>query len=188
MKSLKNIGVIPAGIHLNSDEFIEFHAGRILLLVYLCGSKKRSSNHYSIDGLTKLAKLDFFVRYPAFFNKIASYLGKTNFLEATDIESKMVRFHYGPWDKRYYQVLPYLEARGILSIDKKDKQYIFSLTQLGESLATQMKAKVEFKDIVERMEIVGKTLRPYSGNRLKTIIYEIFDNEVAKKDFGDTIS
>jgi hypothetical protein len=54
MKSLNRIGVFPASAPLAADDIVEFHAARLLLLLSLCGT----AGH--IDGLTKLAKLDFF--------------------------------------------------------------------------------------------------------------------------------
>ncbi len=56
----------PAGLPLTADQITEFHAARLMLLLHLCGVKNR------IEGLTKLAKLDFFVRYPAFFLRAAA--------------------------------------------------------------------------------------------------------------------
>ena len=61
-----------------------------------------------------MAKLDFFVRYPEFFDEVCAYLGHPISGVAITRESGMVRFHYGPWDNRYYQVLAYLEGVGLL--------------------------------------------------------------------------
>ena len=61
MKSIKQIGFAPVSLPLSADNIVEFHAARILLLISLCGTGNR------IDGLTKMAKLDFFVRYPDLF-------------------------------------------------------------------------------------------------------------------------
>jgi hypothetical protein len=188
MKSIKNIGNTPAGINLTSDEIIEFHAARILLLISICGNKNKDSKGHAIEGLTKLAKLDFFVRYPSFFNRIATYLDKNVQINSQDIESKMIRFHYGPWDKRYYQVLPYLESRGLVNIEKHNKQYIFSLTALGENLSMQLKNCKKYFDLVDKMTIVGKTFRNKSGSKLKDMIYEVFQNEVANKNLDDIIN
>jgi hypothetical protein len=61
MKSLHHLGNQSLGLPLSADSVVEFHAARLLLLLNLCGTAGR------IDGLTKLAKLDFFVRYPDFY-------------------------------------------------------------------------------------------------------------------------
>ena len=98
MKSYREIALHPVSLSISADEIIEFHLARILLLIKLCGRKDR------IAGLTKFAKLDFFVRYPEFFERARSRLDETsNALErpqgeSTTVESSMVRHHYGPWD------------------------------------------------------------------------------------------
>lgn len=188
MKSIKNIGKTAAGLSVTADEIIEFHAARVLLLISMCGNKSKESDGHSIEGLTKLAKLDFFIRYPSFFNRIAEYLQKDAQIKSEEVESKMIRFHYGPWDKRYYQVLPYLEARGIIKIEKNNKQYIFSLTKLGEDLAKQLKKNKKYSDVVGKMKVVGKTFRDTSGSRLKDLIYEVFKSEVANKNLDEIIN
>ncbi len=188
MKSIKNIGRTAAGINLTSDEIIEFHAARLLLLISMCGIKSKDSEGHSIEGLTKLAKLDFFIRYPSFFNRIADYLKKDAQIESEEVESKMIRFHYGPWDKRYYHVLPYLEARGIIKIEKNNKQYTFSLTKLGEGLAKQLKKNKKYEDVIGKIQVVGKTFRNTSGSRLKDLIYEVFKSEVANKNLDEIIN
>ena len=54
----------------------------------------------------------------------------------------MVRHHYGPWDKRYYQVLAFLEARSLITVNKQGNTYDFALTALGqEKSKTLSKAK-----------------------------------------------
>ena len=62
MRSLNRVGAQPRPAWpLAADDIVEFHAARLLLLMEICGVKGR------IDGLTKMAKLDFFSRYPDFF-------------------------------------------------------------------------------------------------------------------------
>lgn len=57
-----------------------------------------------IDGLTKLAKLDFFARYPDFFLAARRAIEDKGASEPSApsssseaVESAMVRHHYGPW-------------------------------------------------------------------------------------------
>jgi hypothetical protein len=61
MKSIKHLAAHPVSLPLAADDILEFHAARLLLLLEVCGTAGR------IDGLTKMAKLDFFNRYPDFF-------------------------------------------------------------------------------------------------------------------------
>jgi hypothetical protein len=188
MKSLKSLGARDIGLPLAADEILEFHAARVLLLLRFCGvSKKR------IDGLTKLAKLDFFVRYPNFFEVARDAEAGVEAAEAKGssdsraVESAMVRHHYGPWDKRYYHVLAALEGRGLIKIAKKDRAYEVSLTPLGAERATLLASRDSFSQVAERMKEVKKIFGGKSGAYLKDLIYRLFDAEVGDREMGEVI-
>ncbi len=190
MKSINQFSDEPAGTPISSDDIIEFHATRLLLLLlYICGKKDRSTNFRKIEGFTKLVKLDFFVRYPIYFERVAKILGKSVTPEIMTIESKMIRFNYGPWDHRYYQVLPYLESRGLLVIEKarNNSQYNFYLTPKGIELSKMISEKVEFNKLTSHITSVEKILNDMKGNQLKELIYNTFKDEVANKELGDYI-
>ena len=172
----------PAGLPLTADQITEFHAARILLLLHLCGVKNR------IVGLTKLAKLDFFVRYPDFFQRAARHLEKQAVQTAVDtVESTMVRHHYGPWDARYYQILAFLEGRELIAVVRDEKTFIFSLTEAGFGLAKRLTGEPAYQDLCTHMKAVKKFLGNKSGEVLKTLVYELFDEEVAKLPLGQVI-
>ena len=178
----------PAGLPLTADQITEFHAARLLLLVYLCGTKDQASGLYRIVGLTKLAKLDFFVRYPEFFLRAAVYLGKRAEPTAVgSIESAMTRHHYGPWDARYYQLLAYLEGRELLVVDREAATVIFSLTNEGLGFAKRLSNDPTCRDIGTHMKAVKKVLGLKSGDVLKKLVYELFDQEVTKLPLGHVI-
>ncbi len=181
MKTIKHAAATPKGFPLVADGITELHASRILLLLKRCGVGGK------IDGLTKLAKLDFFVRYPDFFDQMSKYIGSELKSHSTTVESAMVRHHYGPWDKRYYQVLTYLKARALISILKDGNSYRFKLTDLGKQTAAQLETSEEFSDLVGQMQRVKSLLGTKSGSAIKTLIYKAFDHEVAKKAMGDLI-
>ncbi|MGU3537364.1 hypothetical protein [Methylobacterium sp. A54F] len=188
MKSLNRVGAQPASLPLSADDIVEFHAARLMLLLHLCGVKGR------IDGLTKMAKLDFFARYPEFFEAARSAVearGTTSDLDdATDerVESAMVRHHYGPWDKRYYHVLAHLEAKKLINVAKSGKSYQISLTSLGIERTKLLVERSSFKPIVERMREIKRTFGAKNGSYLKNLIYKLFDTEVGKRPMGERIS
>ncbi|MHB9023424.1 MAG: hypothetical protein ACYC7E_04535 [Armatimonadota bacterium] len=181
MKSARWIGAVPRGLQLVADDVTEFHATRLLLLLKHCGVSCR------IDGLTKLAKLDFLVRYPSLFNELAEHLGKEVVPATTEVESPMIRHHYGPWDKRYYQVLPFLEARGLISVTKEGSTYVFSLTDSGKGLVSHLNKRTEFVPLIQQMKQVKQVAGDKTGSTLKRLIYEVFDEEVAAKPMGEVI-
>lgn len=181
MKSLHKLAKLPAGLSLLADDIIEFHAARLLLLLGLCGVSSR------IDGLTKLAKLDFFVRYPQFFDKACATLGEQVQSASTSIESSMVRYHYGPWDHRYYEILAYLRSRGLIQIRKDGNTYKFNLTELGKQQMKQLAQDPSYGDLCSQMRRVKDAFGTKPGSKLKNLIYKIFSEEVAQKSLGEVI-
>src|SRR5512137_2130851 len=93
----------------------DFHLGRLLLLLRAAG---RRTGVRPIAGIMKLAKMDFLLRYPNCLVRVLSATGgdvakaaiKPH--ERDTIETKMVRFRYGPWDDRYRRWIGLLVARG----------------------------------------------------------------------------
>ena len=182
MKSYSKIGGYPESLAMPADEVLELHAARLLLLIKLCGVRGEK-----ISGLTKLAKLDFFARYPDFFSEVARYLGKSVTVASTHVESSMVRHHYGPWDKRYYHVLAYLESKGLINVVKNKKAYEFVLSDTGKEMTTMLENSDSFKELTEHMRLVKSTLGNKNGSALKDLIYEVFEKEVADRKLGEAI-
>ena len=97
------------------------HQARVLLLVDAVASEP--GHQRKLDGVTKLAKLDFLVRYPALASVVLDdldpddrklHLSAGDQLAPTDVEDPMTRYKYGPWDDRYYPVVGALVSRGLL--------------------------------------------------------------------------
>ncbi len=189
MKSLNRLGVHPVSLPLSADDVVEFHAARLLLLLHLCGISGR------IDSLTKLAKLDFFVRYPDFFEiaRAADMPSDTSDIHkqiSSDqaVESVMIRHYYGPWDKRYYHVLAQLEAKHLIAVSKKGNSYQIKLTNIGKDRAKILSKRSSFISLAEHMRAVKKIFGSKNGNYLKKLIYHLFDSEVGKRPIGEKIA
>jgi DNA-binding PadR family transcriptional regulator len=182
MKSIQHLGSQPVSLPLSADQVLEFHAARLLLLLNYCGISGR------VDGLTKLAKLDFFARYPDFYSVAKASQGTVEPAPSNSaVESAMIRHHYGPWDKRYYQILAYLEARGLIEVVKKGNGYRITLTEMGQERAKALAARPSFGPLIERMRDIKGTFGNRSGNTLKNLIYKLFDEEVGKRRLGQVI-
>ena len=92
------------------DDGIESHAARLMfLLKHGVRGKDRS-----IAGRLKVAKMDFFLRYPAYLKRAATIKGIDHSQIPQEIrpESRMIRYKYGPWDAKYYDVFAYLASQG----------------------------------------------------------------------------
>ena len=182
MKSIRNLKELPAGRALLADYLLEFHAARLLLLHRVCGVSNR------IDGLTKLAKLDFFARYPAFLAASCEALVQEAPPTTRGVEAPMVRHHYGPWDKRYYHVLAFLEGTGLLAVAAQlNGCYRFALTPAGVELADALCAAAPYESLVTQMRHIKRVFGSRSGDSLKRFIYQQFDREVARRLLGEVI-
>ena len=187
MKGFRDLALHPSSLSLSADDIVEFHLARILLLIKICGRKNR------IAGLTKFAKLDFFVRYPDFYlraktsleDRQAAHIEKTD--KRQSVESSMVRHHYGPWDKRYYQLLARLSAFGLISVEKSKNTYNIELTEAGAQYAAMLVDDDAFDDLASHMADVGKTFGGKNGTQLKNLIYQTFEDEVADRPMGENI-
>ena len=187
MKSYRSLATYPVSLPISPDDIVEFHLARILLLIRLCGSSNK------INGLTKFAKLDFFVRYPDFFKRAISETDKGSeevqlqVLKTGSVESSMVRHHYGPWDKRYYHILAHLAAKKLIEVSKHKNTYIIRLTEEGKVRADMLKKDSSFKDLTSHMAQVKKSFGHKNGTFLKNLIYKTFDKEVADRPLGERI-
>lgn len=188
MKSLNRIGAYPISLPLAADEIIEFHSARLILLIKFCGVSG------CINGLTKMAKLDFFTRYPDFYEAAKADVTSAE-IESTDnisesddvIESAMVRHHYGPWDKRYYHVLAQLEGKQLITVTKDRNTYRIALTDLGNDRVQALAGRPSFDPIIIRMRDIKRTFGNKSGNTLKNLIYRLFEKEVSQQAMGKEI-
>ncbi len=188
MESVARVGTRPVSLPLLAEDVVEFHAARLLLLLEICGTAGK------IDGLTKMAKLDFFARYPEFFAVAKAAATPTVAVTEEDrnsaagvVESAMVRHHYGPWDKRYYHVLAHLESRALISVSPEGKSYRLALTPLGRETARALASTASFGSLVERMRDVKSGFGGKSGTYLKNLIYQLFDEEVGRLPLGEEI-
>ncbi len=180
---------MPTRIH--PTENIAYHAGRLLILIGHAGKVKRGSNELpSITGRTLLAKMDFFMRYPAYLRRAASILGKSSnqmgdeselYGEDSSVESRMTRYLYGPWDSSYYVTLAYLIGKGLIEPPVASRVDSFRITARGAEVLRTIESDGAFVDLVHRARIVGSLFRSFNGNRLKSFIYEHFPEIVGLK-------
>jgi hypothetical protein len=154
---------------ISAESSKEFHAARILLLLRFAGQGGKR-----IESLTKLAKLDFFVRYPKYFGAATSDV----FLSTSQTESPMIRFHYGPWDKRYYDLLAFLKSRNLVRLARSGRGIAIELTTDGEYAAEALAARSPYVPLVATIFRVKSKFGAWSGTKLKNFIYEQFDKEV----------
>jgi hypothetical protein len=186
MKSLRRLLKQNAGLPIVADDVLEFHAARLLLLIRYCGVRDRATKEFRIQGLTKMAKLDFFIRYPTFFKAVTA-ITQEGTMATYPPESPMIRYHYGPWDQRYYQVLAYLCAKGLVSISKEGTTVILSSTPEGNQAAARLADDKSYAALLKHVNDVSNSFKNKSGNSLKKLIYQVFEKEVGELPWGEVI-
>lgn len=156
-------------------EAIESHLARVLLLV----DAFSASEDAGIDGLTKLAKLDFLVRYPVFLEQLNLRQGVGDLwpfprdIEREAVDSPMIRYKYGPWDDRYYVVVGGLVGRRLLEYVPGRGKVAVRTTAEGRAAARELSAIDEWVEISERVRFL-KAHYDLPGSQLKQMIYESF--------------
>ena len=105
--------------------------------------------------------------------------------EERSVESKMIRFKYGPWDPRYRKFINILVRKGLCTIETKGDTIIIGLTSKGATFANQLCKLEEYKDIVHRSVLLRKHLN-MRAMKLKEFIYDTFP-EITTYQYGDVI-
>lgn len=173
-------------LHLEEDD--NLHLGRLLILFATFAGKQGKE---TIGGLTKLAKLDFLLRYPVCLERaLEARNASTRNINITEherksVESRMVRYRYGPWDFRYRRFINVLVAKGLARIEIKGKTIDVGLTPTGMDVARTLVQDERFRDIDQRAKILKRYFN-LSGTNLMKFIYKTFP-EITTLRLGEEI-
>lgn len=181
---------------LPATENLAYHAARLLILIGRCGKPQtRPDKLPAIQGRTLLAKLDFFMRYPNYLKHAAlklgvpytdEDLGLSHPDEIGTVESRMVRYLYGPWDSLYYIVIAYLVGKRLIEPPVASKVDVFRLTPRGRNVLKALENDPAFSDLIRRADTIYRLFNTYSGSRIKEFIYQHFP-EVVNLGLGEKI-
>ncbi len=164
------------------------HLGRLLILLNAFAGETGTE---PIQGLTKLAKLDFLLRYPVYLERALKARNasirsvKVAEHERKSVESTMIRYRYGPWDPRYRRFINLLVAKGLAEVKIEGRTVVIGLTAAGHDLAEQISRQDPFQDITRRAETLS-THFDYTGTYLMKFIYRTFP-EICSLRLGEEI-
>ena len=157
---------------------------RLLLLI-----DAFSTPTQSLEGRTKLAKLDFLLRYPEYFKRALKIRAPAADVEEPAdvgaIEDRMVRFRYGPWDPAYFALLGSLIGRGLVIPVSGRSGVAYRTTESGAALAKRLAKTEPWEDAHRRTRLLKRHLN-LSGTKLKDFVYEHFP-EVTSANWGDDL-
>lgn len=160
----------------------EFNEARLLILLLVANGGGQPPR--PLEGATKLAKMDFLLRYPNVLERALKALGHDNPAareaaaglpeeDKDTIEAKMIRFRYGPYDLRYPRWLSILAAKQLVLVYSHRNTVKMELTNKGRAVAQQLSQTDEFKPLVERAGAVRLAVSDMPGGKLKDFIYQI---------------
>ncbi|WP_367388091.1 hypothetical protein [Lewinella sp. LCG006] len=167
----------------------DVHLGRLLILIYEFSKRAKSKE---VEGLTKLAKLDFLLRYPKYLERAllarkASIKNlKIKEYEKLSVESKMVRYKYGPWDFRYRKFINILIAKGLVYYRQEGKTIKIGITEKGKIIGESLSNELAYTDVQERAKLI-KTNFDLGATKLMRFIYDTFP-EIGSLSMGTEIT
>jgi hypothetical protein len=181
-----SLDLVDVVTSLDRDE--DVHLARLLVLLKAFAR----ADSPAIEGITKLAKLDFLLRYPSCLEKALLARGvpiksiPVDDYERLTIESRMVRYRYGPWDHRYRRFLNILVARRLVTVRTDGRTIQIDLTPSGNSLADKLVETIGFGRVHQRALLLRKHL-DLKARALMEFIYEQFP-ELTTLEFNEGIA
>lgn len=172
-----------------TENLDDLHLARILILLSSADDRKKTADTkaQAVEGITKLAKLDFFLRYPTYLERALEKLGKDAGAvgieprERHSIETTMVRFRYGPWDARYRRWLGLLHARGLVTLGIQGNTVMIGLTRLGKETSAALRDRSDFESLARRSDLIALRLGKLAATKLKNFTYEVVPEIIAMK-------
>lgn len=154
---------------------------RILLLID--AFSRDGEEQRTLEGRIKLAKLDFFLRYPKYLQRVLIIRKASNrslrvnadaAQDESPIDARMMRYRYGPWDPAYYAILGSLIGRGLIDMIPLAGRngFGYRTTSLGAIVAGNLADDESFEDIVQRARLLRQHL-DLTGTYLKELVYKI---------------
>jgi hypothetical protein len=164
----------------NSDDF---HLSRLLIVL----STASGRTNKPIQGIMKLAKMDFLLRYPNCLARVLEDQGKARDAstispeQRNTIEAKMVRFRYGPWDARYRRWIALLVSKGLADAYLERRTVNIRLTERGTAVALTLRERDEFAELSRRGKMVNAAVGSLGATALKEYIYKVIPEIIDMK-------
>ena len=171
---------------MTSSTFAPSAEGEARLLLLIDAFSKGGGH---LQGRVKLAKLDFLLRYPSFFERAMAVRGREVSPGGDPepaIEQRMVRYRYGPWDPAYYELLGRLIGRGLISPVPQARYIGLRVTEAGHEAAQSIAATPTWENTAKTARILRTEFGDQRGTWLKDFIYNHFP-EVAGAEWGKVL-
>lgn len=144
----------------------------------------------SLQGRVKLAKLDFLLRYPQFYRRALRAKGRKvkeeGDISERNIEGRMIRYRYGPWDPAYYALLGSLLGRGLIEAVPEGRYTGLRTTTVGQEVAASLSAAPAWQETAEHAKKLRAAFSTTTGTTIMKFIYDKFP-EVSGATWGEQL-
>ncbi|MDQ0090114.1 putative type IV restriction endonuclease [Paenibacillus anaericanus] len=157
------------------DERDELHIIRILVLIYtLIGAKK---DKVTIE-LTKLAKMDFLLRYPSALDSALLNLYKQKDVSITEaeknnIETNILSFRFSPWSSDFRRLMVLLNAKSLIKWEQRGKYLDIYHTPKGIELFKEVLKFKEFESMIKQSQAIKTNISNLSGLKLDSLLSKV---------------
>jgi hypothetical protein len=170
--------LLPPAASLAIRQESLYHEARVLILI-----SEFTSPGEPFRGLTKLAKIDFLLRYPVMAERLLP--AGTSWPDSAPtpderqaVESRMIRYKYGPWDNRYYSILGALVGKELATFARVEGSTEITLTGPGREVSNDLKATDPWGIVAERARFLREHF-DMPGQDLKNMIYAQLPDVIA---------
>lgn len=156
---------------------------RMLILIYTFAGKNGTGK---IEGISKLAILDFLLRYPVALDKMLENqelkgnktINHKRFqlqsYEVNSIDAKMMKFNFAPWDFKYRRIVSILKAKDLIQVNLDGKKTVLRIKSNGIDTAKKIQDLKDYEYLVVRCKIIKSVFGSWSQKKLIDMIYIIF--------------
>lgn len=178
--SAEDLAALPEVTHSRRAAFRASREAEARVLLLIDGFSRKATGPRTLEGRVKLAKLDFLLRYPRHLATVLASRGireterQTLDRQDSPIESRMMRYRYGPWDPSYFAVLGSLVGRGLIQVVPAEGTNAlgYRTTKAGAALAQHFKDDGAFDDVIGRIALLRRHL-DLTGESLKKMLYAL---------------
>ncbi|MFC3750099.1 hypothetical protein [Paenibacillus sp. GCM10012306] len=157
------------------DERDELHIIRILILIHsLIGNKK---DKVTVE-LTKLAKMDFLLKYPSALDSALTNLNKQKDVSITEaeknnIETNILSFRFSPWSSDFRRLMVLLNAKSLIKWERRERYLDIYQTPKGLELYKEVLKYTEFKSMIKQSQAIKTNISNLSGINLDSLLSKV---------------
>lgn len=186
--------LIETIINIDSDD-----TNNIVRMLILLDTFAGRGKNGKVQGITKLAILDFLLKYPAALDKVLEKqeregnkaINKKRVIlqsyEINSIDARMMKFNFAPWDLKYRRIVSILKAKDLIQIDIEGKKVVLGISNKGIDISRKLSDFNNYEYMAVRSKIIKTVFGNWSQRKLIDMMYLTFPEILRVKVEMDVI-